>query len=702
MKYSINSKKLFCRLTDEEKHFLDKAVALAKQAYGNKKRINKEPWFDHAERVASILVDEWKLHKIPVEFLAATYLKNSLDAQRTEKRLAKEEITLALGKKVTDIVLELQRRKNEGAIITRGVLSGKSLRKQLLDNLPVAIIRIADFIDVARQIQDLSPNEQRDLANSLYKVYIPYCKQLSLLLAEVELKKFAMQILEPDNFKRVEAMFLEYEKHRNGLLEEHCNYIREQMLEADEYDMQEALLADDIAKIDIIKVDHAEALNQLEADEKVQPEKIQLGLLCRFKVIVRKEQHCLIALNKLKMNRDLILLEEHDYIADPKTNGYQGLVATFGITGGRQRPIFDTFTVIIRTEEMDWIAELGAASQWRGVRPNHLAKKWRSSPSQDASDQDWQHKKRAITKSGDIKYLDKEATVLDFAYSIHTEIGHRFEKALVNGQEVPKSYQFEDQDIVEIVRSNHAKAPGDDWQDCVNIEEYKKEIQLYRRRNTHLQLFIRTHDRPGLIKDISETIYDFGLAFNKYFAFSHRGYGFFIIDILEVPKHSINLLKVMLLRIPSVIIATDRLEDMQPYKFLAVFSEVAKETLDHIENKEAQKWLGLETPGLDPAMLSDDLKRIFLLIENRPLELRLLRTLVRDFGETISYKECIKALYNTSNAPDNEEQLKGNLHKVKARLQKTLQQETMYTISTKREVGFKLKRQTRKRDQKVR
>ena len=676
---------------------LEPVFERASKIYGNKCRKNGANWLQHIERVLNILVEEWELTNLPEDMVIATILKDILNPQHADNPISREQLEIEFDKDVADLVHRVSNLKNDGAILAKGKVSGASLHKRLTLDFKAATIRIADRLDIIRNIDDLPKAKRKEIARALYELYIPYCRQLSMLLVEEEFKRCALKVISPEEFQKANDLLGLYEKHKQEL-EGFAADLRRTLLKGN--DLVEGKLTRKELAVEVVPIDHFAVLNQVVESQKTALSEVQLGDLVRFKIVTKNESECYTALRILQTTRDFVALpiEESDidskridedyvkdYISQPKANGYAGIVAIFGL---KQEFLdisntFDTFTTIIRTRAMDYASEIGYPAIWHKnpISSNHFPK---LQAREDIKEND-DGSKRIISKDGAVHTIDARATALDFAYSIHSEVGHRFQHAIVNGKQVAPGHELKDGDIVEILRSNRPQAPNPKWCEYVNLTNSKYHIRRYKRKSASLKLFVRTYERAGVIHDISAAIYNSGLSFSNLMAFSHGGYGFFFIDIASMPKAEITLLKYRLKSLPSVIEVAeeDDLEKMQPYNPKTMLQQ------------QMQKVLGVSSSESVPVVTSADtfgteLTDAFKEVESSPLELKLLRLLASSFNKLVSYETCIDALYEPEE--DTSSSL-ANLQKVKARLNDTLKEKTRYIIESKRKKGYLLTKQ---------
>lgn len=185
--------------------------------------------------------------------------------------------------------------------------------------------------------------------------------------------------------------------------------------------------------------------------------------------------------------------EVYNYIATPRPNGYRALhMRAF-------EPSIGTFNVVILTEAMHLVAEHGITAGWLGVCKELLPeiKPLPERPSGHIM---------AITPKGDVKYLPKGATAIDFAYSIHEEMGHRCMQVWVNGNQAPLEALLEEGSVVDIIVSRGVRGPSRDWLQHVVTDTAREAIERWVQQQIYLELVVEGTDRVRLLEDVIDCI----------------------------------------------------------------------------------------------------------------------------------------------------------------------------------------------------
>jgi (p)ppGpp synthase/HD superfamily hydrolase len=183
----------------------------------------------------------------------------------------------------------------------------------------------------------------------------------------------------------------------------------------------------------------------------------------------------------------------YDSIAIPKANGYHALhTHTF-------EPSLGVISVVIRTEAMHLVADYGITAKWRGIDEGLL-------PRIDPLPERPEGYIMAITPKGEVKYLPRGATAIDFAYAIHEEMGHRCMQAWVNGNQVPLEAPLEDGKVVDVIVSRGVGGPSQEWLQHVVTDTAREAIKRWRRQQMYAKLLVEGADRIRILKDVVDCI----------------------------------------------------------------------------------------------------------------------------------------------------------------------------------------------------
>lgn len=445
-----------------EVDFIRQACVMAEKAHAGQTRASGEPFFHHALAVADILVDM----KLDYETVAAAVLHDV--AEDTEVTLA--DIEAAFGETVAKLVDgvtkmgQIQEFRGQTEKSKKERARAESLRKMLLamiDDVRVVLIKLADRTHNMRTLGPLTESKQRRIAKETLDIFAPLANRLGIWQIKWELEDLSFKYLEPETYKdiarQVDERRVDREKYINGVV----NTLRKE------------LAARGIAAEVSGRPKHIYSIWRKMRRKGVDFD--QIHDIRAVRVFVNAIVDCYAALGIVHTYWRPIPGEFDDYIAAPKDNLYQSLHTAVMGPGGK--PI----EVQIRTHEMHQDAEYGVAAHWRykeGAKPDaNFDKKiswlrqlmeWKDDVS-DASEfidqvkaEVFQDRVHVLTPNGDAIDLPTGSTPVDFAYHIHTEVGHRCRGAKVNGRIVPLTYHLKNGDQVEILTAKRG-GPSRDW-----------------------------------------------------------------------------------------------------------------------------------------------------------------------------------------------------------------------------------------------
>ena len=343
-------------------------------------------------------------------------------------------------------------------------LQAETLRKMLLAIVTdprLIILRLADQLLRLREAKDLSPDVQRQLALEAREIHAPLANRLGVWQLKWELEDLSFRYLDPENYRRIAAAL----KLRRTERERYIDAVIEQ-------------LQSELGKVGIQAQIVGRPKHIYSIWKKMQRKQLSFEQVLdvrALRVLVGSIADCYGALGIVHGLWPYIPGAFDDYIATPKDNFYRSLhTAVFG-------PGQEPLEVQIRTHEMHEHAELGVAAHWKykegGQRDAAYEAKIRwvrglLEPEDGAeSERDFLDRVRseifedrvyALTPRGEVIDLPKQATSLDFAYHVHTDLGHRCRGAKVNGRMVPLDYHLQNGEIVEIIAGKTAQ-PSRDW-----------------------------------------------------------------------------------------------------------------------------------------------------------------------------------------------------------------------------------------------
>jgi GTP pyrophosphokinase len=473
-----------------------------------------------------------KVHKGQVRRSGEPYLSHPLAVADILARMRLDVVSVVCGLlhdtvEDGDVTLEDIREQfgNEIAVIIDGLtklskLSFKSKEEQQAENMRkmilamaqdirVILVKLADRLHNMRTLGYMPPEKQKQIAQETLDIYAPLAARLGIGWLKSELQDLCLYYLEPETYQQIAQGIARHRVEEEKYISE-IKAILERKLQ--EYSIQ-GRIEGRIKSVYSIYL-------------KMQRRQVNLDKiydLVAFRIIVKSLKECYEALGMVHSLWRPVPGRFKDYIGMPKPNGYQSLHTTvIGPYGGR-------IEIQIRTEEMHKIAEEGIAAHWRYKEGKDGDEKEIERFAWLRQLLNWQRELKdprefmsaikidlypnevyVFTPKGDVKVLPIGATVVDFAYSIHTEVGHHCAGAKVNGRLVPLRYKLKTGDVVEIITSPKQR-PSKDWLHFVKTP----------RARSRIKRFLRDQEREqglALGKEICEKEFKkHGLNFQVYF-----------------------------------------------------------------------------------------------------------------------------------------------------------------------------------------
>ena len=422
-------------------------------------------------QTALLVVEEIGLRR---DAVIAILLRPSVE----EGYLTIDDVQADYGESVARILRGLQRiqqlyKKNP-------VIESENFRNLLLsfaEDMRVILIMIADRVNLMRQIRDTEQKRsQREVSEEAAYLYAPLAHKLGLYKLKSELEDLSLKYLEHDAYYHIKGKLSETKKSRDAYIDRFIKPIEERLSEAG-------------LKFHIKgRTKSIHSIWQKMKKQKCPFEGVYDLFAIRIIIdtpLEKEKMHCwqtfAIITSMYQPNPKRL----RDWISVPKSNGYESLHIT--VLGPEQKWV----EVQIRTERMDEVAERGVAAHWRykGVKGDASMDEWltnirtmlETSDGLEAMDQFkmdlYEDEVFVFTPKGDLFKFPKGATVLDFAYHIHSNIGNQCTGARINGKVVTFRQQLQSGDQVEIMTSNNQK-PKQDWLNIVKTSRAKSKIRL--------------------------------------------------------------------------------------------------------------------------------------------------------------------------------------------------------------------------------
>lgn len=481
-------------LTPSDRLLIERAYQRAEMAHAGQFRHSKEPYFTHCVAVAHILAEM----NLDAEAIAAALLHDVVE----DTKVTLEELRDEFGPAVARIVDGVSKLASIDIKVDKSSRTAdrelEYFRKMMLamgDDVRVVLVKLADRLHNMRTLGYMSPEKQRQKAQETLDIFAPLANRLGIWQIKWELEDLSFRYLQPETYKAIARSLDERRPDREAYIANISKVLRE------------ALAEQGITKVWISgRPKHIYGI--YKKMERKQRALSQIYDVRAVRVIVETVLQCYQVLGVVHNLWRPIPGEFDDYIASPKDNFYRSLHTAVLDNQGK------TVEVQIRTWEMHEEAEYGIAAHWRykegrgrdesfEKRLNYLRRLMEFGPgeAEDAAtfvdtmkEEVFQDRVYVFTPKGDIVDLPAGSTPIDFAYHIHTEIGHRCRGAKVSGKLVNLSYNLKTGDQVEILTAKRG-GPSLDW-----LNPNQGYIKTARAREKVRQWF-RKHDRDKHIVD---------------------------------------------------------------------------------------------------------------------------------------------------------------------------------------------------------
>jgi GTP pyrophosphokinase len=459
-------------LKAEDVRQIQSAYEFSEAAHEGQFRRTGEPYISHPIEVAKILT-QWHLDS---QALTAALLHDVME----DTAVTKTEISDKFGRMVAELVDGVS-KLDKIEFESQEQAQAENFRKMFLAmarDVRVILIKLADRLHNMRTLDVMQPKKRARIARETLEIYGPIANRLGLNQLYQELEELSFQHLYPNRYRVLKKALEAQRGNRREVVEKILDAIKQRLADA---------------KIEAIVTGREKNLYSIY--KKMQDKNLSFSKVLdiyAFRVIVRDTPACYIALGALHSLYKPIPGKFKDYIAIAKANGYQSLHTTlFG-------PFGSPIEIQIRTQEMHRIAEAGVASHWlyktTDAQLSELQRKthqWLQSlldmQSESADSVEFlEHLKvdlfpdevYVFTPKGKIMALPHGATCVDFAYSVHTDIGNRCVAAKINHELVPLRSELKNGDRVEIITAAHAK-PNPAWLNYVVTAKARHHIRHF-------------------------------------------------------------------------------------------------------------------------------------------------------------------------------------------------------------------------------
>jgi GTP pyrophosphokinase len=450
-------------------NLIRKAYVYCAKVHQGQTRLSGEPYIIHPMEVAGLLADL----KLDVPSVITGFLHDTIE----DTLATTEELTGMFGEEVASLVDGVT-KISKIHFKTKEESQAENFRKMLLamaNDIRVILVKLADRLHNMRTLEFQPETKQRSIARETMDIYAPIANRLGISWVKVELEDLAFRYLNPEIYFDLARKVSRKKQEREAFVEE-----------------AKAIIGEKLAFHGI----HGEVSGRSKhlysiyrKMEKRNVEFEEIYDLIAIRILVEDVRECYEVLGVIHSAWKPIPGRFKDYIAMPKGNMYQSLHTT--VIG----PHGDRMEVQIRTVEMHRVADAGIAAHWKYKEGKGYDEKdvkrfawlrqlleWQQELQDSREFMDsvkvdlFTEEVYVFTPKGDVKGFPKGSTPIDFAYAVHTDVGHRCVGAKVNGKLVPLKYELKNGDIIEVITSPH-HTPSKDWLKVVRSSRARNKIR---------------------------------------------------------------------------------------------------------------------------------------------------------------------------------------------------------------------------------
>jgi relA/spoT family protein len=504
----MEEKKLLQKLIDRIKennlevdiNKITEAYTLAAESHVGQKRRSGEDYILHPVEVAEILVDM----KMDTDTVVAGILHDVVE----DTLITLPDIEYSFGKDVSKLVDGVTKLRNLPRTDSKKIENIRKMVVAMSEDIRVVIIKLADRLHNMRTLKYMTPEKQQIKSKETLEIYAPIAHRIGMARIKWELEDISFRFLYPKDYKEISDLVNSKREERERYT---ANIIKKIKEELKKHNVKSEVTGRPKHLYSIYR-------KMYEKEKKFA----DLNDLIAMRIIVDKEEECYNVLGIIHNLFEPVSGRFKDYIAVPKSNGYQSIHTTV------KGPNDQNVEIQIRTFEMHRIAEDGVAAHW----------KYKEKKSKVKNEQYYAAVKKIIetnsenpekfaqtitgnvlnqtifvfTPKGDVMELANGSTALDFAFQVHTQIGYRTIGAKVNDRIVQLDQVLENGDKVEVLTSKNTKGPGKDWINMVNnhgskikIRKWFKDKEFEEKTKEGEQLLEREFDKLGIkLKDLEE------------------------------------------------------------------------------------------------------------------------------------------------------------------------------------------------------
>ena len=455
------------------------AYDFSAKAHEGQKRESGEPFLQHPLQVASIITQL----KLDVPSLAAGLLHDTME----DTGVPKEEIERRFGKDVANLVDGVT-KIGKIEFKTQEEKQAENFRKMLLsmsEDIRVILIKLADRLHNMRTLHYLPEEKQKRIAKETLDIYAPLANRLGIGWMKTELEDLCFRYFKPEVYNNLAKKIAQRKEVRDKYLQEVIKTIEKSLAE---YGFKGQVLG---------RSKHLFGIYQKMERQRIPFEEVYD--LAAVRIITDIKMNCYAILGMIHSLWRPVPGRFKDYIGVPKSNGYQSLHTT--VVGPKGHHV----EFQIRTEEMHRVSEEGIAAHWKYKEKGQINQEtdrvfgwlrqlveWQQDLADNRQFMDsvkmdlFPDVIYVFTPKGDVKELAKGSCPIDFAYSVHTEVGDRCTGAKVNGKLVPLRHRLQSGDTVEITTSQN-QTPSKDWLKWVRTARAKTKIKHWIRTEERIR-----------------------------------------------------------------------------------------------------------------------------------------------------------------------------------------------------------------------
>ena len=500
--------------SEDDKEKIKRAFLFARKLHEGQFRVSEEPYIIHPVEVAKILIGL----KTDTNTVCAAFLHDILEDTETSSETIKEEFgedVLNLVQGVTKLGKYHFQSKEE-----RQAENFRRMFIAMATDIRVIFLKLADRLHNMRTLNFMRADKQKRIAQETLDIFAPLANRLGIGKIKAELEDLSLRYLHPDQYYEIVQLVDQTKAEREATVKVLMNEI-----------------ATDVKASGINAQITGRAKHYYSIYSKMKRLNISfhdLYDITAVRVIVDNVTECYEVLGLIHSKFKPIPGRFKDYIAMPKGNFYQSLHTS--VIGPKMRPL----EVQIRTHKMHEVAEYGVAAHWRykekgsqkADKASDMQFSWMRKMveyNQDMTNaEDYVNSVKldifsdqvfAFTPNGDVFDLPKKATPVDFAYRIHSDVGHKTVGALVNGRIVPLDTKLKNGDIVEILTSKQP-APRIEWLNFVVTKQASSKIRQWFKKNKredHVEL-----GKSNLEHELTKAVFDEYMKNNSFEEVAHQ------------------------------------------------------------------------------------------------------------------------------------------------------------------------------------